>query len=369
MLAINLNCRFQDFHLAVKQTIPANKIVGLFGASGSGKSKFIRQVVGLDPNSIEKASIRFNNLVWCDHEKSIFIQAWQRGIGYLPQSIDLFPHLTVLQNIRFAQQHNYRDGVNLDFDTLITNLDVKDLLERFPHQLSGGQKQRVGLARAIIASENLLLLDEPFSAQGETHKSRLMNYLQSLNQTHQLTILFASHDRIEHAFLSQYLMTFNQGKVIQSDDYQKVATDIKGSFAQTTDSINHLPAIASHYHNDYYLNQLNFLGHSVWAGDTPLQPGTKVLLEIKATDISLSKIKNNQSSIVNSLPVSIVDYAEVAKHQYLIKLEFADIFLTTFITKKSFIELQMQSGMSMFAQFKSVSILPFELAETKQDNH
>ncbi len=369
MIKVTLNCQYQQFNLSINQALPCDQIIGLYGASGSGKSKFIRQICGLDKRFIQTAQLNYKNSEWVNSKSGQFLASEHRGIGYLPQSVDLFPHLNVEENIRFSlnngrlANHNNQDS-RLDFDLLVNTLNLKALLGRMPWQISGGQKQRVGLARAIIASKNLLLLDEPFSAQDDVHKSQIMSYLKMLNQTTRLPIVFASHNRIEHAFLSQNLMTFEQGTIVQSGIYDDVATDINGSFAQTTDAVNHIVATAEEFHAEYSINLLSHQGHSIWAGNKPLKPSTSVLLEIKATDISVSKQPNSQSSILNCLPVRVVNFTEINQHQFLIKLAFAECFLTTFITKKSLVELAIEEGMSLFAQFKSITVLPFEIALT-----
>lgn len=362
MIRLNLLCRYQAFELNATQELPSGQVIGLFGPSGSGKSKFLRQLVGLEHQALVSGQINFEQTSWLDTNNNYLLKSAERGIGYLPQSIDLFPHLTVKQNIRFSPERCARKNDSIDFDTLVNRLDIEALLQRFPEQLSGGQKQRVGLARAILAAKSLLVLDEPLSAQGDTHKSRAMSYLKSLNNELNLTIIFASHSRVEHAYLSQHLVAFDQGQIIQSGSYEKVATDITGQFAQTNDAINHILATPKTFDEDFHLNLLEYSGQQLWAGNTPLNDSSEVLLEIRATDISLSKTINSQSSILNCIPVEITDFYEIEKHQYLVKLVFSDVFLTTFITKKSFVELQLKTGTSLFAQFKSVSVLPFKLS-------
>ncbi len=365
MIKLALNCDYQGFELVAKQQLPCEQVIGLFGPSGSGKSNFLRQLVGFDKEALISGEINYQQTCWLDKSKSLFVSSANRGIGYLPQSIDLFPHLTVEQNIRFSNRVSDSKNQLIDFDWLVKQLDIQDYLTRFPSQLSGGQKQRVALARAIMAARNLLVLDEPLSAQGETHKNQIMSCLKSLNSLSRLSIIFASHSRVEHAFLSQYLITFEQGRIIQSGIYDHVATDITGKFAQTIDAINHILVKPVSYESKYSLNLLEYSGHHLWAGNNPIDTSTQVLLEIKATDISLSKSKDQQSSILNSIPVEITDHYEIEKHQYLVKLVFADVFLTTFITKKSFIDLKLKTGLNLYAQFKSVSVLPIELAHTK----
>jgi len=358
MIDIQLDCSFGDFRLFVDKKLPSDQIVGLFGASGSGKSRFIRQLLGFDDQFLKSGKISLEEQCWLNSESKYSLDTAQRGIGYLPQSYDLFPHMTVLENIQFPIGKGIKTSHTLDIDSMMQQLDIDSLSSRLPEQLSGGQKQRVALARAIVAASRILILDEPLSAQGETHRTLILKFLKNLNRQYQIPIILASHNRIEHAFLSQYLVTFSLGKINQSGNYDQIAYDINGSFAQTSDAINHISASVVSYQKEFYLNQLKTKEHQLWAGDEQLPEGSEVELEVRAQDISLSLSRDNSSSILNCLSVKIIAFKEIARHQYLIKLAFEDCHLTTFITKKSFFELKLKENIELFALFKSVSVLP-----------
>ena len=361
MLKIELECTFNDFNLSIDQQLPSDCIVGLFGASGSGKSRFIRQLLGFDLNHQINAHIRFNDQHWQDRNEQ-FLPTQKRGIGYLPQSIDLFPHMTVEQNILFGWNKETSRFNGSIIDKITLQLDIQTLLTKKPHQLSGGQQQRVALGRAILASSQILILDEPLSAIGEDHKPQIMQLLKYLRQQLNIPIIYSSHNRVEHAFLTEHLVTFNNGLVIQSGDYESIATDINGHFSQMTDAINHIKAKVIEFEKDNSVNRLQTSHHQLWAGYLPLKKGHFVSLEVRAQDISLFLSESDQSSILNSLKVTIVDYEEVSRHQYIIKLAFENSFLIAFITKKSFVSLGLMKKMQVYAKFKSVSVLPISLA-------
>jgi molybdate transport system ATP-binding protein len=357
MLQIQLTAQLDAFLLSVKASIPTNSIIGLFGASGSGKSLLIRQLAGFDQNHCQNSQIKFDQICWVNSEEGHFTPVQQRAIGYLPQSYDLFPHLNVNQNITFASNNNPDLNNKQLTDIVITALDIGELSKRKPHQLSGGQRQRVALARAILSSSQLLLLDEPFSAIGEDHLGAAMRLLKTLKEDFGRTIIIASHNRIEHAFLDDYILTLRNGSIEQSGNYREISTDIEGRFCRTSNAVNHLVAKVETYHQKYSLNQLSRGEHTLWAGESPMKNGTPIVLEIHAQDISLFVEKNTASSMLNSLPVTIVSYSELTGHQLLIKLALDDDFLTTFITKKSFEELGLTIGMSLYACFKAVSVI------------
>jgi len=103
MLKINLKCQFSDFQLSINEALPSNKIIGLFGASGSGKSRLLRQLLGFDREYQMRADIQFNDHHWQNSSQKKFIATQERKIGYLPQTVDLFPHLNVYRNIFFGK--------------------------------------------------------------------------------------------------------------------------------------------------------------------------------------------------------------------------------------------------------------------------
>ncbi len=358
MLKIQLDCTFSDFDLKIDQQLPCDCIVGLFGASGSGKSRFIRQLLGFDQNHRTDAFIHFNHQLWQDSDSRFFLSTQNRGIGYLPQSIDLFPHLTVEQNILFGWKKKSSRFNETMFKDITLQLDIQTLLNKKPHQLSGGQKQRVALGRAILASSKLLILDEPLSSIGEDHRPKVMQLLKYLQQQLRIPIIYSSHNRVEHAFLTDYLVTFKGGRVIQSGNYETIATDINGNFSQMSDAINHIKAEVIEFEQDCSVNRLKTSQHQLWAGYQALKKGNFVDLEIRAQDISIFLTQGDQSSMLNSLEVTIVDFQEVSRHQYIIKLAFEDSFIIAFITKKSFVSLGLVKNMKVYAKFKSVSVLP-----------
>lgn len=358
MLKVKLDCQFNDFDLKVNQQLPSDRIIGLFGASGSGKSRFIRQLLGFDLAHQKNVHIQFDDCLWQHNEDQFFLPIQNRGIGYSPQSIDLFSHLNVEQNILFGWKKQSSKFNQEMINNICFQLDIHSLMQKKPQQLSGGQQQRVALARAILAVSKILILDEPLSAIGEDHKPRVMQLLKYLQQELHIPIIYSSHNRVEHAFLTDYLITFKGGKIIQSGDYESIATDINGDFSQMIDAINHIKAEVIEFEQEYFVNCLKTKQHQLWAGYQPLKKGHFVNLEVRAQDISLFLSESDQSSILNSLKVTIEDYEEVSRHQYIIKLAFENSFLIAFITKKSFVSLGLMKKMQVYAKFKSVSVLP-----------
>ncbi|HEY2881867.1 MAG TPA: ATP-binding cassette domain-containing protein, partial [Pirellulales bacterium] len=135
-------------------------VTALVGPSGIGKTTVLHLIAGL--LAPQDGLISLHDKILFDSPTKVNLPPEQRGVGYVFQDYQLFPHLTVGQNLRYGQRRTSHTGV--DFQKIVNILELSDLLRRYPHSLSGGQKQRVAVGRALLRSPNLLLLDEPLTA-------------------------------------------------------------------------------------------------------------------------------------------------------------------------------------------------------------
>lgn len=198
----------KNFSLNVNACFKTNTINVLFGVSGSGKTSLLRLISGLDkPDS---GSIVYNNSCWFNSSKKKSTPINKRNIAYVFQDYALFPNMTVLQNLQFANKEKNSDLLN----DLITTLQIQHLVKSKPNQLSGGQQQRVALARAIIQQPDLLLLDEPLTAIDETLRFKLQNYIKQLQQKYNFTVIMVSHNLQEVLNLAKHVVVINYGEII-----------------------------------------------------------------------------------------------------------------------------------------------------------
>ncbi|HAK15191.1 MAG TPA: molybdenum ABC transporter ATP-binding protein, partial [Acinetobacter junii] len=132
-------------------------VIGLFGASGSGKTTILHSIAGLiKPQS---GWIKIQNQTWFDRAQNINLSTQQRRIGLVFQDAQLFPHKNVMQNLLFGFKHIRPEQRQFELDYIVELLKLEHLTERMPIKLSGGEKQRVALGRALLHSPQLLLLD------------------------------------------------------------------------------------------------------------------------------------------------------------------------------------------------------------------
>ncbi|MCU4414328.1 ATP-binding cassette domain-containing protein [Acinetobacter sp. WU_MDCI_Axc73] len=190
-----LNCHFQlqlgEFKLT--QAFESDdRVVGLFGASGSGKTSILHAIAGL--NTPQSGWIRIQDQTWFDHLQKINLTTQQRRIGLVFQDAQLFPHMSVRKNLHFGFNRIAPEKRHFKEDYIIELLKLNSLLNRMPVKLSGGEKQRVALGRALLYSPQLLLLDEPLSALDTAHKAEIIPFFQKIKQEIHIPMLYVSHD-------------------------------------------------------------------------------------------------------------------------------------------------------------------------------
>lgn len=170
-------------------------VIGLFGASGSGKTTILHSIAGLiKPQS---GWIKIQNQTWFDQAQNINLSTQQRRIGLVFQDAQLFPHKNVMQNLLFGFKHIRPEQRQFELDYIVELLKLEHLTERMPIKLSGGEKQRVALGRALLYSPQLLLLDEPLSALDAAHKAEIIPFFQRVKQELGIPMLYVSHDKSE----------------------------------------------------------------------------------------------------------------------------------------------------------------------------
>lgn len=206
-----LSATVDDFRLeAVDLSLAEGSCHALLGPSGSGKSTCLHAILGVIP--MTSGWIRMDGV---DITRT---PMEQRKLGYVPQQLGLFPHLTVRDNLHYSRRA--RKLADADLAPLLTKLieitGIGPLLERRISTLSGGERQRVALVRALAAKPKLVLLDEPFTALNETLRKDLWWLLMELRREQNLTILLITHDLTEAYVLADQITVLIDGRVAQS---------------------------------------------------------------------------------------------------------------------------------------------------------
>jgi osmoprotectant transport system ATP-binding protein len=197
----------------VSLTIPEGMFAVLLGPSGSGKSTLLRMINRLVP--FDEGSIR----VAGTDVRQVPPEALRRRIGYVIQSVGLFPHWRVEDNIatvpRLAKWPRRRVRERVSELLELLRLDPAVYLGKYPHQLSGGEQQRVGVARALAADPDVLLMDEPFAAVDPVTRAALQGEMLRIQQTTKKTIAFVTHDIEEALRLASGIAILDNGRLAQ----------------------------------------------------------------------------------------------------------------------------------------------------------
>lgn len=205
-------------------SIKKGEFVTILGSSGSGKTTTLRMINGLEKPTSGEVIIDGNNLKSCN------LVDLRRHIGYVVQSIGLFPHMTIAQNIAVTPnllKWNKEKITNTVKELLnLVGLKPEEDQNRYPTQLSGGQQQRVGVARALSTNPPIMLFDEPFSALDAIIRQKLQRELKDLHKKlADKTFFFVTHDINEALFLGDRVMIMNGGKIEQFDTPQNIISN------------------------------------------------------------------------------------------------------------------------------------------------
>ncbi len=193
MSVLCFDCRFRydtGFALNFQFAAPTG-VTAIVGPSGSGKTTVLNLSAGLLRPDAGKISL--HDVVLFDSSTGVNVPPERRGVGYVIQDFQLFPHLTVTENLRYGWQRSSKVG--FEFKKIVDMLELADLLDRVPYSLSGGQKQRVAIGRAILRCPKLLLLDEPLNAVDASLRASIAEYLHRIISEFQIPTLLVSHDR------------------------------------------------------------------------------------------------------------------------------------------------------------------------------
>jgi len=198
------------FELRIAEDFPRGFTV-LFGPSGAGKSTLLDCIAGLlQP---DRGWIKLGEEIFFDGEKGVSLAPQKRGIGYVFQSLALFPHLSVEENIAYGLAGlaalERRDSVELGLESF----HIQSLRRRRPGELSGGEKQRVALARSVVTQPRLLLLDEPLTGLDSGLRQAILGDLRAWNEAHRVPILYVTHNHEEMDAIGERVVAMVEGHV------------------------------------------------------------------------------------------------------------------------------------------------------------
>ncbi len=205
----NISIAFSDNGILenVSFTLDDNTCYALTGVSGVGKTTLLNIISGLEkPDSGE---ITYNSKVF--NNKSLFMEPWLRDVGMVFQDLALWPHMTVLDHLKYSINHTKNNNV---IEEVLVNLHLNEYMNSLPMQLSGGQQQRLAIGRVLVKQPNIILLDEAFNQLDLTLQKEMWLLFKNYQKQSNCIILLVTHDLYNSKENIDHILTLENKKVI-----------------------------------------------------------------------------------------------------------------------------------------------------------
>lgn len=345
------------FSLDVDLNLPARGVTALFGHSGSGKTTLLRCIAGLE--SSPRGRLVVQGEVWQDDapHSGTWLPTHKRPLGYVFQEASLFPHLTVMGNLRYGMRR-ISGAQTRGLEQAIELLGIGHLLERKIDRLSGGERSRIGMARALALSPRLLLMDEPMAALDIKRKQEILPYLERLHRELDIPVIYVSHAPEEVARLADHLVVMDAGRAVATGALTETLARLDLPIQLGEDLGVVLDAVVTARDTQWHLAQVTFAGGSLWVRDSGHALGQAVRVRILARDVSIALQPVSGISIQNCLKATVED---VASDQHpaltLLRLKVGVSPVLARLTKRSTAELHLVPGQVVWVQIKAVALI------------
>jgi molybdate transport system ATP-binding protein len=318
----------QDFVLEVEfQATPGFTI--FFGPSGAGKTTLLDCVAGLTRPDSGHIAVADRTLFNAD--QNVNLPVAKRRVGYVFQSLALFPHLTVEQNVQYGLAHLPPAERTSQSSAVLQAFRIAHLAQRYPKQISGGESQRTALARTLVTNPSVLLLDEPLAALDAATKSKIIDDLREWNHAHRIPILYVTHSREEVFALGERVIVLEAGRIVaQGTPHEVIAAPLQETVAQLVGFENIFDAVVESVHPSRGTMSCLIPGDGgPVLLETPLVRGgvgSQLRIGIRAGDILLATYAPVGLSARNVIPGRITsleqrDVVVVARVKYRIEME------------------------------------------------
>ncbi|WP_308366173.1 MULTISPECIES: ATP-binding cassette domain-containing protein [unclassified Microbulbifer] len=330
--------------------LPVSGVVGVCGPSGAGKSALLSALAGLMP---ARGSVCWCGQRWQGRRFSLPLHRRPLSLGF--QEARLFANLTVAQNLQLAERYCRRPLREPEREALLDALALKPLLSRPVEQLSGGEAQRVALLRQLLNNAPVQFFDEPLSAVDMPLRiQRIVPALKKFWRDNPALVLWVSHDADELQLLAERFVHVTEGRVTVAE---KPPASLHSENPLSA-ARSHLMLRVREFLPEHQLLVLDLEGQVLYADRAHgrYRAGETVRAMLSAADISLSVGRPSPSSLLNCLPVTLVDSGPLYDGRVRLHLDCGGRKLWAEISKYSYKKLQLKPGQSLFAQFKAGSL-------------
>lgn len=331
-------------------------IVALFGPSGSGKSTIVRLIAGLERP--DRGLIQVGPRTLVDSSRRIAMPVHKRRVGLVFQDGQLLPHLTVRQNLLYGRYFSTPDTNAVSLESVVELLGLAPLLGSMPRTLSGGERQRVAIGRALLASPEILLLDEPLASLDTERKLEILPFIERLRDETGLPMVYVSHAMEEVARLAAKVVKLADGRVVASGTPSEILspslTDAPADRFETVSMIT-----------GTFARELPEFGVTIVAHPAGeiVVPGrvdarsTAVRMAVRATNVTLALGKPEQSSVRTVLAgrVTHIKGGDGPFALVEVELQGGDRVVSS-ATRLAVAELALREGSPVFVLIKAVSM-------------
>jgi len=342
----NLTKDWKEFKIdQVNLEVKSNEYFVILGPSGSGKTMLLELIAGIwYPDS---------GRVYLE-DKDITDEALEKkGIGFVYQNYMLFPHKTVYENVAFGLNLRKipKEEIKTQVNQMMAVLKISHLKDRLPRTLSGGEQQRTALARALIVQPKVLLMDEPLSALDRKTRDNLMKQLKEIHQNFDITIIHVTHNFDEALQLADRVAIMKQGTISQVGNIEEVFRRPANGFVADFVGVENIIKGTATLDGD--VTEIN-TGNTVIVSTEPKKGPVHITIRPEDITLSTQKVATSARNVFEGYVKEISDQGTLIR----LTIDIGDP-LVVFLTRQSFMDLEINIGKSVWTYFKATAVHVF----------
>lgn len=284
-LYIHCQKNYGNFRLDVDLDI-CPSFTALFGLSGAGKTTLLNLISGLIP--VDIGFIEWDGRLLSDCKTNLHISPHKRGIGYVFQDTRLFPHKSVYKNLIYGWRLTPEKERRFSIDEVVEILGLNPFLDRMPETLSGGERQRAALGMALLASPDLLLMDEPLVALDKQTRLKFLTYLKEIHSLFNLPILYISHDLTSVINFANDAIVMHNGRIKRVGEARQALLEEGGEALVSGEVENVFHARVKARYPEQRIAELDIGGFILNVPDRDWKIGDNVMVEVPASEIIIA---------------------------------------------------------------------------------